>query len=152
MDCKQWTVTDSGSDDITPYIRLSEHCYKNYKAPFIRYNLLSNIQPVVKPAWQQATGLAVSCIQPVVKPVVKLVVKPVVQPGLTYNRFDNWLNEQWLFVQHGCQMAVRSTRLSNRLYNRVVKPVVYNRFDNRLYRVNKHPTGCQCGLTTGCIM
>jgi len=46
-------------------------------------------------------------------------------------------------------------------YNRL-----YNRFDNRLYRVNKHPTGCQtgcdnrfdnrvertAGLTTGCIV
>ena len=30
--------------------------------------------------------------------------------------------------------------LSNRLYVR---------FDNRLYRVNKHPTSCQTGLTTG---
>jgi len=30
----------------------------------------------------------------------------------------------------------------NRLSNR------YNRVDNRLYRVNKHPTGCQTGLTT----
>ena len=28
----------------------------------------------------------------------------------------------------------------------VVKPL-YNRFDNRLYRVNKHPTRCQSGLT-----
>jgi len=35
------------------------------------------------------------------------------------NRFDNRLNEQWLFVQHGCQ--------TGRLYNP---------FDNRLYRVN----------------
>jgi len=30
---------------------------------------------------------------------------------------------------------------------------LYNRFDNRLYRVNKHPTGCQISchtsLTTG---
>jgi len=34
----------------------------------------------------------------------------------------------------------RYNRLSNRLYKR---------FDNRLYRVNKHPTGCQTGLTTG---
>jgi len=25
-------------------------------------------------------------------------------------------------------------------------------FDNRLYRVNKHPTGCQTGLTTGCTV
>jgi len=70
--------------------------------------------------WQPA----VSCIQPV----------------------DNRLNEQWLFVQHGCQtgcqtdcsvwqpvwqpvgcLFTRYSRLSNRLYNR---------FDNRLYRVN----------------
>jgi len=34
----------------------------------------------------------------------------------------------------------RYNRLSSRLYKR---------FDNRLYRVNKHPTGCQTGLTTG---
>jgi len=34
----------------------------------------------------------------------------------------------------------RYRRLSNRLYNR---------FDNRLYRVNKHPTCCQAGFTTG---
>jgi len=33
----------------------------------------------------------------------------------------------------------RYNRLSNGLYNRL---------DNRLYRVNKHPTGCQTGLTT----
>jgi len=37
-------------------------------------------------------------------------------------------------------------------YNRLSNPL-YNRFDNRLYRVNKHPTGCQTGcqtvLTTG---
>jgi len=25
----------------------------------------------------------------------------------------------------------------------------YSRFNNRLYRVNKHPTGCQTGLTSG---
>jgi len=31
----------------------------------------------------------------------------------------------------------RHNRLSNRFYNR---------FDNRLFRVNKHPTGCQTGL------
>jgi len=34
----------------------------------------------------------------------------------------------------------RYNRLSNRLYDR---------FDNRLYRINKHPTSCQTGLTTG---
>ena len=34
-----------------------------------------------------------------------------------------------------------------------VKPRLhdYNRFVNRLYRVNKHPTGCQTGLTTGSL-
>ena len=29
---------------------------------------------------------------------------------------------------------------------------LYNRFDNRLYRVYKHSTGCQTGFTTGCIV
>ena len=37
----------------------------------------------------------------------------------------------------------------------VVKPVVSNRFDNRLnsrlYRVHKHPTGCETGCQTGLI-
>ena len=32
----------------------------------------------------------------------------------------------------------------NRLTNRLC-----NRFDNRLYRVNKHPAGCQTGFQTG---
>ena len=69
--------------------------------------------------------------------------------NLMYIRFDNRLNEQWLFVQHGCQ-----TGLYNRLYNRIDNRLneqlfgclftrysrlsnrLYNRFDNRLYRVN----------------
>jgi len=34
----------------------------------------------------------------------------------------------------------RYNRLSNQLYNR---------FDNRLYRVNKHPTSCQTGCQPG---
>jgi len=29
---------------------------------------------------------------------------------------------------------------------------LYNRFDSRLYRINKHPTGCQTGLTIGYIV
>jgi len=36
-----------------------------------------------------------------------------------------------------------STRILNTpftRYNRLLNPL-YNRFDNRLYRVNKHPTG-----------
>ena len=35
------------------------------------------------------------------------------------------------------------------MFNTVVNPVVKNGFDNRLYRVNKHPTGCQNGCQTG---
>jgi len=53
---------------------------------------------------------------------------------------------------------ITSLSLYNPVYTiqPVVKPVdnwLYNRFDNRLYCVNKHPigcqTGCQTGLTTG---
>ena len=59
-----------------------------------------------------------------IQPVVKRDVKPFWQPvKCLYTRYN---------------------RLSNGLYNR---------FDNRLYRVNKHPkgyqSGCQTGLTTG---
>jgi len=39
----------------------------------------------------------------------------------------------------GCQTGY-TTGLSNWLYNRI---------DNRLYRVDKHPTSCQAGLITG---
>ena len=39
----------------------------------------------------------------------------------------------------GCVIPRLHSRLSNRLYNR---------FDNQLYRVNRHPTSCQTGLTT----
>ena len=52
-------------------------------APFTRYNLLSN--------------RVVSCIQ-----TFKRLSNRVCQTGCT-TRFDNRLNEQWLFVQHGCQ-------------------------------------------------
>jgi len=37
--------------------------------------------------------------------------------------------------------------LISRLHDTTVY-TLYNRFDNRLYRVKKHPTGCQIGLTT----
>ena len=122
----------------------------NSEAPFTRYNLLQTgyqtgfttgwmfvytIQPVlkpvvkpvvktvVKPVIKPVLQLVVSCIQPVVKPVVKPVVQP--QWGIATT---GWMNS-------GCSF----NRLSNRFYNR---------FDNWLYRVNKHPTGCQAGLTT----
>jgi len=45
------------------------------------------------------------------------------QIGCT-TRFDNRLDEQWLFIQHGCQTDCQT---GNRLSNR---------FDNLLYRVN----------------
>ena len=44
------------------------------------------------------------------------------QTGCT-TRFDNPLNEQWLFVQHGCQTGCQTGLTDNRL-------------SNRLYRVN----------------
>jgi len=87
---------------------------------------LYTIQPVVNPVWQ----LAVSCIQP--------VVKPVVQPGLTTGWTNSGcsfntvvklvLNPVWepVWQPVGC-LFTRYSRLSNRLYNRC---------DNRLYRVN----------------
>ena len=61
----------------------------------------TNIQPVVKPVWQPVWQTAVSCIQP--------VVKPRCTTGLT-----TVLNEQWLFIQHGCQTGCQ-TRLTTRL-------------------------------------
>ena len=78
-------------------------------------------------------------------------------------RFDNRLNEQWLFVQHGCQTGCQTgfdnlldNRLDVCLHNTAVcqtgfdnrveqtatvrstgcQTALYNRFDNRLYRVN----------------
>jgi len=58
-------------------------------------------------------------------------------------RFDNRLNEQWLFIQHGCQTGCQSgltTGLTTGwmfvyTIQLVVKPVVH-RIDNQLYRVN----------------
>jgi len=75
-------------------------------------------------------------------------VKPVVQPVV----------QQPLFVQQGCQTVfvkpVWRTPFDNRVertdcsFNRLSNPFD-NRFDNLLYRVYKHSTGCQTGLTTG---
>jgi len=76
------------------------------------------IQPVVKPVWQPA----VSCIQP--------VVKPVVQPGLAgcqtgcTTRFDNRLNEQWLFVQHGCPAGCQTGLTTGLMFVYTIQPVV----------------------------
>jgi len=77
----------------------------------------TNIQLVVKPVWQPVWQPAVSCIAGC-------------QTGCT-TRFDNRLNEQWLFVhpvvQPVWQPAVSCKQTSNRLSER---------FDNHLYHVN----------------
>jgi len=48
----------------------------------------------------------------------------------------------WFNFQHGVSRKTPFTR-----YNWLSKRL-YNRFDNRLYRVNKHPTGCQMVVKT----
>ena len=55
------------------------------------------------------------------------------QTGCTI-RFDNPLNEQWLFVQHGCQTSLTTSLTTGWMF---------------VYTI--HP-GCTTGLTTGCIV
>jgi len=92
-----------------------------------------------------------------IQPVVELVVKPVDYQlyhvykhsiGCQSSRttlFDNRLNEQWLFVQHGCQTRLTAGCIVYTNIQPVVKPVCqpvgclftrYSRLSNRLYRVN----------------
>jgi len=97
------------------------------------YTIQPVVTPVVKPVWQPVKCLYTRCqthlttrcivytnIQPVWQPAVSCiqpVVKPVVLSGLT----TGWRN-------CGCSFnTVVKPCLSNRLYNRI---------DNRLYRVN----------------
>jgi len=64
------------------------------------HTIQSVVKPVVKRVWQPA----VSCIKPVVIPVLKPLYNSVWQPvERTVAARSTWLNEQWLFVQHGCQ-------------------------------------------------
>jgi len=82
--------------------------------PSCSFNRLSNW--AVQPVWQ----LAVYTIQPVVKPFVKRVWQPVECLCTRYNQlsnpFDNWFDNRLSYIQ---------------TFNRL-----WNRFDNRLYRVN----------------
>ena len=120
------------------------------KAPFTRYNLLSNplsnrwsnwfanrLYRVYKHSTgcqtRLTTGFTNGCI----------VYTAGCQTGCT-TRIDNRLNEQWLFVQHGYQTGCQTglyNRFDNRLertvcsFNTVVKPVV--------------KPGCTTSLTTG---
>jgi len=74
------------------------------------------------PSWCHCHSISCCFINPVytIQPVVKPVVKPIWQPGkCLYTRYN---------------------RLSKQLSNR---------FDNHLYHVYKHSTGCQTRLTTG---
>ena len=86
--------------------------------------------PVLRPGdslWLYALLAARHVHDPLISPVYRIqpVVKPVVNPfdnrlttgcivytagwqsGCT-TRFDNRLNEQWLFVQHGCQTGCQT--------------------------------------------
>jgi len=113
-------------------IRLN--CGLTSQAPFTRYNLLSNrlsnqfdnrLYRVYKHSTgcqsRLTTGLTTGCI----------VYTAGCQTGCR-TRFDNRLNEQWLFVQHGCQSGCQ-IRLTTSLttgcmlvytIQPVVKPVV----------------------------
>jgi len=67
---------------------------------------------------------------------VERIVKPRLhdtigcQTGCT-TRFENRLNEQWLFVQHGCQTGCQADCTAG-----LTTVWRDNRFHNRLYRVN----------------
>ena len=70
------------------------------------------------------------------------------QTGCT-TRFDNRLNEQWLFVQHayqtGCQIRLTTALTTGCIMYTNIQPV-YNRFDNRLDVCLHDTAGCQTGL------
>jgi len=133
--------------------------------PFKRYNLLSNrfdnrlYRIYIHSTGCQTrltTGLTTGCI----------VYTAGCQTDCT-TWFDNRLKEQWLLFNTVVKPVVTcTTQFDNRLnkqhcsFNMVVKPGLTvertvavrstrlsNRFDNRLYRVNKHPTSCQMGFT-----
>ena len=101
-------------------------------------------------------------VQVVVKPVVQPVWLPAVSCKQTSNRFVYTIQPVVNLVWQPCWMNSHClfSRLSNRVVQPVwqpavstiqpiVKPVVTQVW---LYRVYKHLTGCQTGLTTGCIM
>jgi len=116
-------------------------------------------------------------IQPVVKPIVKPVWQPVVSCKQTFNRLSNPSDKQLYRVYSRLSNRLFNTvERTGVSFNTVVKPVVKprcttvlsnrvwqlvertvavrstrlsNPFDNQLYRVYEHATGCQTGLTTG---
>jgi len=105
-------------------------CYsvKLSKAPFTRYNLLSNRLPknllsirlsnrIDNRLYRVYKHLTGACC---------IVYTAGYQTGCT-TRFDNRLNEQWLFVQHGCQAGCITglTTGLNRFHNRLDVCLVY---------------------------
>jgi len=110
------------------------------KAPFTRYNRLSNPLSIrlYNPVWLPVERTAVRStrlsnhnrLYRVYKHSTgcqTVFVKPVVQPGLTTgstNRFDNRLNEQRLFVQHGCQTGCQTHLTTSWMFVYTIQPVV----------------------------
>jgi len=84
------------------------------KAPFTQYNLLSNRLYRV---YKHSTGLTTGCI----------VYTAGCQTGCT-SRYDNRLNEQWLFVQHdcqtGCQTGLTTGLTTGWMFVYTIQPVV----------------------------
>jgi len=64
--------------------------------------------------------------------------------------FDFWRIHLWLHLRDDKDIFSQSETYNTPFtrYNRL-SVRLYNRFHNQLYRVNKHPTGCQTGFQTG---
>ena len=91
------------------------HC----KAPFTRYNLLSNqlsngFDNCLYRVYKHSTpGLTTGCI----------MYTAGCQTGCT-TQFDNRLNEKWLFVQHGCQTGCQTGLTTGWMFIYTIQPVV----------------------------
>ena len=114
---QSWVLIETLSNGVSfSFCCLARNSY----SPFTRYNRLSNqlsdgfdnwLYRVYKHSTGCQTCLTTGCI----------VYTASCQSGFT-TQFDNQLNEQWLFVQHGCQTV---NQLDVCLYDTaVVKPVV----------------------------
>ena len=121
---------------------------------YTRYNRLSNplssrfenrLYRVYKHSTGCQTRLTTGCI----------MYTASCQTGCT-TPFDNRLNEQWLFVKHGCQTRLynrfdnrveRTAVHSSRLLNRVCQTSCTTRYDNRLNEQTAVKLGCTTGLT-----
>ena len=131
----------------------TETCTMLAKAPFTRYSLLSNrlsnrfdnhnrfdnrLYRVYKHSTgcqtHLTTGLTNGCI----------VCTAGYQTGCT-TRFDNRLNEQWLFIQHGFTTRLTTSLTTSWMF-------VYTIQLDRAGCTTGVTTGCTTGLTAGCIV